>query len=144
LISNENLKNKEGHRRIVAVIIIIAIVVVVSIVTASCTTPNSSAEKPEYLPLEKISDVTSTVYRVIDEDYGIVLYVVDTYSLATAPSISGVRVGEIKATIQDGTSQLTEKPVIYRLVDSEMNTISYIVDTYGLATAPSIVSFPLE
>jgi len=146
LISKKNLKNRKGVSWRVVAVILLAIGIVVSAAVAIYmnSIPSTEKPKPKYLPLEKISDITSAVYRVVDEDYGIVLYVVDTYTLKTAPSISGVRVGEVKVTIQDGAIQLTENPAIYRLVDSKMNTVSYVVDTYGLTSAPSIVSFPLK
>jgi len=140
---------------VVAAIILIVVVVAVSIAfaawrgmfTPASTKNETQNTEPNYLVPQKISDVTSEVYRVVDEDYGIVLYIVDTYSLGSAPSISGVRIGEVKVTPVDGVFKITEKsaiPVIYRLVDLKMNTVSYIVDTYALGTSPSIVTFSLE
>jgi len=149
------LKNRKGLSHVVVAIILIVAVVAVSIAFVAAWrgmfTPTSTKDEtrntePNYLVPQKISDVTSKVYRVVDEDYGIVLYIVDTYSLGSAPSISGVRIGEVKVTPVDGVSQITNKgaiPVIYRLVDLEMNTVSYIVDTYTLGTSPSIVTFSL-
>jgi len=96
------------------------------------------------LIIQEISDITSMVYRIFDEDYGIVLYIVETYGLATAPSISGVRIGEIKVVPINGVTQITKGSKIYRLVDMKMKTVSYIVDTHGLATSPTIETFSFK
>jgi len=96
------------------------------------------------LIIQEISDVTSKVYRIFDKDYGIVLYIVDTYGLNIAPSISGVRIGEIKVVPVNGVTQITKGSKIYRFVDMEMKTVSYIVDTHGLATSPTIETFSFK
>jgi len=94
--------------------------------------------------LEKVSDVTSGIYRFLDEDYGVVVYIADTYGLTSAPSVAVVRVGPATVEPRNGVTKIVDNPNIYRIVDTELGTIVYVVDTYRLATAPTIAVVSLK
>ena len=81
---------------------------------------------------------TQVVFRLYDEDYGIVLYLTS----GVQPILSGARVGAIKATPTSSEIKLiSQSPVkIYRMVDTEMFTVSYTTSkTHN--DAPSIATF---
>jgi len=103
-----------------------------------------AVEYPDLTDLDKVSDVTSGIYRYIDNDYGVALYIADTYRLASAPTVAAVRISSAIVTPKSGVTQLAEHPAIFRIVDTTLGTVTYVVDTYRLATAPSIAAVKLD